>query len=252
MVITPPKERTMNIAGQGVIVAGGSSGLGAGCAQYLKSLNAKITILDRSPPQHDHFDYFIEADITNEPSLEEGLRSIKTSVRALINTAGIIRSGKLVSDHRELCAEDFSLVMKVNVLGTFLLMKKVSKLMIAQDPIDEERGVIINTSSIAASEGQIGQLAYSASKGAVDAMVTPAAKELAEKKIRVVSIAPGMMRTPMYDSLAEKVKTSLERQFLFPSRPGTPLEFAKLVGSILTNPYINGTTIRIDGAVKMQ
>ncbi|MBT8131369.1 MAG: SDR family oxidoreductase, partial [Gammaproteobacteria bacterium] len=175
------------------------------------------------------------------------------SITLSVSCAGILGAGRVLGRDGPMPGEKFSQVIQVNLIGSFLLAKAAAAAM-AENPEnpDGERGVIIQTASVAAYEGQIGQAAYSASKGGVVGMTLPLAREFARLGIRVVTVAPGIFHTPMMDGMPEHVRDSLGAQVPFPSRLGRPDEFAQLVGSIYGNPMINGTTIRLDGAIRMQ
>jgi NAD(P)-dependent dehydrogenase (short-subunit alcohol dehydrogenase family) len=171
----------------------------------------------------------------------------------LVNCAGVVGAGRLLGKNGPMAGEFFTKVIHINLIGTFLCDKAAADLMQHNSPAaDGERGLIIHTSSVAAFEGQIGQVAYSATKAAVAGMTLPLARELARFGIRCVSIAPGIFHTPMMDGMPPEVQASLAQQVPFPSRLGRPEEFAQLVASVLENPMLNGTTIRLDGAIRMQ
>lgn len=199
---------------------------------------------------------FVKTDITDEASVSEALsQTIKAfgKVNAVVNCAGIAPPGKVLGKNGVLPLATFETVVKVNLIGTFNVVRLAAEKMAGNTPNDlGERGVIINTASVAAYEGQIGQAAYGSSKGGVLGLTLPLAREMAAHGIRVMTIAPGLFETPMFDSLPEKAKETLGALVPFPSRLGRPSEFAQLAQQIIENPMLNGSTIRLDGAIRMQ
>ena len=173
-------------------------------------------------------------------------------LRVLVNCAGVATPGKLVGRDGPLSAEVLSRVLAINAVGTVSMMAQAAAAMKAQEPLGEDRGVIVNTASVAAYDGQIGQIAYSASKGAVVSLTLPAARELASSQIRVVTIAPGLMETPMMAGLPEAAREALSTKTPHPARLGRPEDYALLVEQIVSNPFLNGEVIRLDGAVRLE
>lgn len=251
----------MEIKNLSAVVTGGASGMGAATAKLLAQQGAKVSILDlneataKQLASEIHGIAFV-CDVTNPKSVEEALQHViqqHGAPRICVNCAGIVQSKRMVGKDGPLPLDEFRKVIEVNLVGTFNLMRLVSALMIPLDPIGDsnERGVIINTASVAAFEGQIGQAAYSASKGGVVSLTLPAARELAQFGIRVVTIAPGLIDTPMFDKLPAEARQSLGNSVPFPRRLGHPGEYAKLALHIIDNVLINGEVIRLDGALRM-
>lgn len=244
------------------VVTGGASGLGAATVRNIIKKGGKAVIFDLSEEKGAKMAQelgesvlFIKTDVTSEESvsvaLDEGMKKFG-SINAVINCAGIAIAEKVIGRKGTHELKAFSKVVQINLVGTFNVIRLAAEKMVKNEPNQEgERGVIINTASVAAFEGQIGQAAYSASKGGIVGMTLPIARELASKGIRVVSIAPGLFHTPMFDSLPDEARTSLGKTVPFPSRLGYPEEYAKLTESIITNPMLNGETIRLDGAIRM-
>ncbi|HET6876127.1 MAG TPA: SDR family NAD(P)-dependent oxidoreductase, partial [Jatrophihabitans sp.] len=172
-------------------------------------------------------------------------------LRVAVNCAGVGTAGRVIGKKGVLPLADFARVVNVNLIGTFNVIRLAAERMLASEPVGEERGVIVNTASVAAFDGQIGQAAYAASKGGVVGMTLPIARDLADKQIRVMTIAPGLFRTPMLMGLPEEAQESLGRQVPHPSRLGDPDEYAALVEHIVANPMLNGEVIRLDGAIRM-
>jgi len=252
----------MDVKGLAAIVTGGASGLGAGTAEMLAANGAKVTIFDLNAEAgiakaKEIGGHYISVNVTDEDSVQNALFEAEEKfgkARVLINCAGIAPPAKVLQrDGSPLPLAEFAKLVNVNLLGTFNVLSKFASRIHDAEPLgeDSERGVIINTASVAAYEGQIGQSAYAASKGAVRAMTLPVAREFARYGIRVMTIAPGIFWTPMMASLPQEAQDSLAKQIPFPSRLGTPTEYAKLAMSIITNPMLNGDTIRLDGAIRM-
>ncbi|MFD6439196.1 3-hydroxyacyl-CoA dehydrogenase [Peribacillus sp. NPDC060186] len=252
----------MNIHETIAVVTGGASGLGAATVRNIINKGGKAVIFDLSEENGAKMVeelgdsvLFIKTDVTSEESvleaLEQGIEKFG-NINAVVNCAGIAIAEKVIGRKGTHELKAFSKVVTVNLIGTFNVIRLAAEKMV-NNPLNEEgeRGVIINTASVAAFEGQIGQAAYSASKGGIVGMTLPIARELASKGVRVVSIAPGLFHTPMFDSLPEEARTSLGKTVPFPSRLGYPEEYAKLTESIITNPMLNGETIRLDGAIRM-
>lgn len=243
------------------VVTGGASGLGAAAAIALANSGAKLAILDRNielakKTAHEIGALAFECDVTDEMTTKKVISQIREKngvPRVLVNCAGIAPSSRIVGKQGPMSLEEFENVIRVNLVGSFNMMRLVAAEMITSEVLpDGERGVIISTASVAAYEGQIGQAAYSASKGGVVSMTLPAAREFAQFGIRVNAIAPGLFLTPLLDGMSEEIKQNLSASIPFPKRLGTGNDFAKLVIHIIENSYINGEVIRIDGALRMQ
>lgn len=250
----------MNLESIGVIVTGGASGLGSATAALLASKGARVTIVDVSADAGAAAaaaigGVFVAADVTDEASVGAALDAAETAhgiSRILVNCAGVAPAIKTVSkDGQAHPLEAFRRAVGINLVGTFNVIAQFAARLSAADTIGEERGVIINTASVAAYDGQIGQAAYAASKGGVVAMTLPVARDLAQHRIRVVTIAPGIFLTPMLMGLPQAAQDSLGLQVPHPSRLGRPEEYAMLVESIIANPMLNGEVIRLDGAIRM-
>ncbi len=251
----------MDIEGQGAIVTGGASGLGEATARHLAALGAKVTILDQDGARAaqvaaDISGHFQQCDITDEDSVVAGVASAVSyfdqAPRIAINCAGIGLAARIVGREGKVSTPLFRRVIEVNLFGTYNVMTYAAQAMMDLPPLDTgERGVIINTASAAYEDGQIGQAAYAASKGAIAAMSLPAAREFAKMGVRVMSIAPGLFSTPMMESLPEETTAGIIENIPFPHRLGLPQEYAQLAGDIIQNPYLNGTVIRLDGAVRL-
>ncbi len=245
------------------LVSGGASGLGLAVARRVIDTGGQATLLDVNEEQGEAAAaklgdraFFVKTDVSNESQVEAAVAAAAEKfggVTLAVSCAGILGAARVLGRDGPMPGDLFAKVISVNLVGTFLLGKAAAQAM-ADNPENPngERGVIINTASVAAFEGQIGQAAYSASKGGVVGMTLPMAREFARLGIRVVTIAPGIFHTPMMDGMPEHVRDSLGAQVPFPSRLGKPDEFAQLVASVYANPMINGTTIRLDGAIRMQ
>lgn len=245
----------MDLNHQTVLITGGASGMGQACARLLNEAGAKVMIWDRNT--HENLFPMIQCDVSSEASVKKALEQTIEQMgipRVCINCAGILNARRMVSKEGAMPLDDFKRVIDVNLVGTFNVMRLVAEAMIGLEPLTDsaERGVIINTASIAAYEGQIGQLAYSASKGGVVAMTLPAARELAQHGIRVNTIAPGLIATPMLTSMPDEVQANLIATAIYPKRLGQPEEFAALAKHIVENQLINGEVIRLDGAIRLQ
>lgn len=250
----------MDITGVAAVITGGASGLGAATAQRLAERGAKVTIFDLNQDAGETFaksigGHFVKVDVTDEDSVAAGLESAVVKhgkARILVNCAGVATPGKAVDRSGiPLPLATYRKVVEINLIGTFNVASKFAAQLMTLDLVGEERGVIINTASVAAYDGQIGQAAYASSKGAVVALTLPLAREFAQSAIRVMAIAPGIFMTPMMATLPQAAQESLGKQVPFPSRLGQPGEYAQLVESIITNPMLNGETIRLDGAIRM-
>lgn len=246
------------------VVTGGASGLGEATVSTIVENGGKAVIFDLSEERaknlidklgEEHV-YFVKTDVTSEESIRAAIDKIQNefgSVNALVNCAGIVIGEKVIKKDGIHALDSFQKIINVNLVGTFNAIRLVSEYMIQNEPNEfGERGIIINTASVAAFDGQIGQAAYSASKGGVVGMTLPIAREFARYGIRVMSIAPGIFETPMFDVLPEKARESLGSMVPFPSRLGKPSEYAHLAKSIIENPMLNGEVIRLDGAIRMQ
>jgi NAD(P)-dependent dehydrogenase (short-subunit alcohol dehydrogenase family) len=274
----------MDVKGTVALVTGGASGLGAATAKRLFDGGASVVLIDL--PSSAGAAYaaelnaaganaagahvsgsangagpravFVPADVTNETEVQAAVDTAVNlgPLRIVVNCAGIATPGKVLGRDGVLPLDVFNRVIQVNLIGTFNVLRLAAAAMVATDPVSTElggpeRGVMVNTASVAAFDGQIGQPAYAASKGAVAAMTLPLARELARSLVRVVTIAPGIFETPMMATLPQEAQDSLGQQVPHPSRLGKPAEYASLVAHIVENAMINGETIRLDGAIRM-
>ena len=251
----------MDIAGKTFLVTGGASGLGSATAEELRKAGADVAMLDVNAEIGEERArrigaLFIQTDVTDQTSAGTAVRRAAErygALHGLINCAGLGFASKVLGKDGPHKLALFSKVIQVNLIGTFNMIRLAADVMRQSEAnTDGERGVIINTASVAAFEGQIGQAAYAASKGGVVAMTLPIARELASYGIRVCSIAPGIFDTPMLGLLPKEARDSLGRQVPFPSRLGQPKEYAQLVRQIVENPMLNGEVIRLDGGIRMQ
>lgn len=247
----------MNVKGQTAIITGGGSGMGAATARALAAAGADVVIWDMNLAGAEAValeigGVAIQCDVTSEASVLAALKQ-SGEPRVLINCAGILLGKRLVGRDGPADLDHFMKVINVNLAGTYNAMRLVASEMAKLEGIGEdvERGVIINTASIAAYEGQIGQVAYSASKGGIVGMTLPAARDLGKLGIRVMAIAPGAVQTPMIGTISEELQDSIAANIPFPSRMARPEEFAKLALHIIDNPYLNGSVIRLDGAARL-
>ena len=250
----------MDIRNVAAIVTGGGSGLGAETARALARQGAKVAVLDLNEANVQAVAAEIGGiglvcDVTSAESVEAGLAAARQAhgiARIAVNCAGVATPGKVVGRKGPLALDAFAKVIQINLIGTFKVMRLAAADMLGLEPLDNgERGVVVNTASIAAFDGQIGQVAYAASKGGVASLSLPAAREFAPAGIRVMAIAPGYFGTPMVNGMPQEVLDSLVASTLFPHRLGLPEEYARMVLSIIDNPMLNGSTIRLDGAVRM-
>ncbi len=251
----------MRVEGTTALVTGGASGLGLATARSLAAARANVAILDlpTSAGEDGVADLgeramFVPADVTSEPDVERALDAAVErfgSLRLAVNCAGVIWAGRTVGKEGPHDLEMFRKVLEVNVVGTFNVTRLAAARMAANEPEGEERGVIVNTASIAAFDGQVGQAAYAASKGAIASLTLPVARDLARLQIRCVAIAPGTFDTPMLALLPPEGKDALANDTPHPARLGRPEEFADLVLAIIANPMLNGEVIRLDGALRM-
>ncbi|OKH87619.1 SDR family NAD(P)-dependent oxidoreductase [Thalassospira sp. TSL5-1] len=251
----------MQVSGNVAIVTGAASGLGAATARVLAAAGAKIAALDlngdgAAQTARELGGKGYAVDVTNAANVEETVAAITADLgtpRILVSCAGIVHGERIVGREGPASLEAFSRVINVNLIGTFNMMRVVADTMSKADPLESgERGIIINTASIAAFEGQIGQAAYAASKGAVHSLTLPAARELARHGIRVMAIAPGLFGTPMLSGLPDEVQDSLAANTPFPQRLGKPGEYGRLALHMCENEMMNGETVRLDGAVRLQ
>ena len=250
----------MLLQGQAAVVTGGGSGLGAATAALLARAGCRVAVLDinrdAAAASAARFGGIgVACDVADSASAEAALAEARAAhgvERLLVNCAGVGTAGRIVGRDGPLALAAFERVIRVNLIGTFNMLRLSAAAMSALDPLDEgERGVIVNTASIAAYEGQVGQAAYAASKGGVVSMTLPAARELARAGVRVMTIAPGLFHTPMVAQLPPEIQQSLGASVPYPSRLGEPGEFAALVEHIATNRFLNGEVIRLDGALRM-
>ncbi len=250
----------MKIAGSVAVITGGASGLGLATARRLIQAGAHTVLLDlpTSPGVQAAAELggnatFAPGDVTSEHDVSSALDSAATHgpLRIVVNCAGVGTPGRVIGKGGVLALEQFAHVVQVNLVGTFNVVRLSAERITATEPIDGERGVIVNTASVAAFDGQIGQAAYAASKGGVVAMTLPIARELADRLVRVMTIAPGLFATPMLAGLPQEAQDSLGAQVPHPRRLGDPGEYAALVEHIVSNPMLNGEVIRLDGAIRM-
>ena len=248
------------------VVTGGASGLGAATARKLASQGVKVALFDLNEEKGEALakelgGVFCKVNVTDEASVDAGFekaRAANGQERILVNCAGTGNAIKTASRNREtgeikhFPLDKFDLIIQINLVGTFRCIAKSAAGMMTLDPIDGERGAIVNTASVAAEDGQMGQAAYSASKGGVVGLTLPVARDLAQYGIRVMAIAPGIFYTPMMAGMPQNVQDALGKQVPFPSRLGQPSEYALMVQSIIANPMLNGEVIRLDGAIRMQ
>jgi NAD(P)-dependent dehydrogenase (short-subunit alcohol dehydrogenase family) len=250
----------MRLHGHAAIVSGGASGLGAATAQRLASAGCRVAVLDinqaAAEASAQHIDGIgVACDVADAISAEAAMaraREAHGPARLLVNCAGIGTAGRIVGRDGPMPLAAFERVIRVNLIGSFNLLRLAAADMTRLEPLDDgERGVIVNTASIAAYEGQVGQPAYAASKAGVIGMTLPAARELARAGVRVVTIAPGLFQTPMVEGLPAEVQQNLANSIPFPQRLGMAEEYAALVEHIAVNRFLNGETIRLDGALRM-
>ena len=250
----------MDAKGLPAIVTGGGSGLGAGAARALAEAGAKVAVLDINKAAADEVaaeigGIAVECDVSNAGAGEAAIAAAREAngpAAICINCAGIGTPGRIVGRDGPMHLDQFARVININLIGTFNIMRLAAADMMTREANGGgERGIVVNTASVAAYEGQIGQAAYSASKGGVVGMTLPAAREFARNGIRVLAIAPGLFATPMLMGLPENVQESLASTLPFPSRFGTPAEYASLVMHMVSNPIINGEVVRLDSAIRL-
>lgn len=251
----------MDVKGHAALVTGGGSGMGAETARWLAKAGAKVAVLDvnlesAQAVAEEIGGLAVECDVTSGESAEAAVakaREAHGAARVLVSCAGVAPAKKIVGRDGPMPLEDFEKVVRINLIGSFNMMRLAAADMQGLAPLeDDERGVIVSTSSIAANEGQIGQIAYASSKAGVNGMLLPAAREFAKHGIRVMTIAPGLIGTPMLLNMPQEVQDSLSSQVPFPHRFGRPDEFARLVLHICENVMLNADCIRLDGAMRMQ
>jgi len=246
------------------IVTGGGSGLGGATARRLVADGATVVIIDLEgstapalvadlESERAGSAHFVAADVRDETQVQAAVDKATSlgELRIAVNCAGVATPGRVLGRGGPLSLDTFRTVVDINLVGSFNVMRLAAAAMLANEPVDGDRGVIVNTASIAAYDGQIGQAAYAASKGGIVGLTLSAARDLADKAIRVMTIAPGTFETPMLAGLPGEVKEILEKQVPHPSRLGNPTEYASLVRHIIDNPMLNGEVIRLDGALRM-
>jgi NAD(P)-dependent dehydrogenase (short-subunit alcohol dehydrogenase family) len=253
----------MDLSKAKAVVTGGASGLGYASAQRIVEAGGQAVLLDVNAEQGasaaselGERAMFVQTDVSNEEAVKAAMKTANEfmgGITLAINCAGIATAGRALGREGPWPAENFERVIRINLLGSFIVTKEAAAFMQQNDPSEQgERGVVVSTASIAAFEGQIGQAAYSASKGGIVGMMLPLAREFAQFGIRVNTIAPGIFKTPMMAGMPEEVQESLGKQVPFPPRLGDPTEYADTVAFIYGNPMVNGETIRVDGAIRMQ
>jgi NAD(P)-dependent dehydrogenase (short-subunit alcohol dehydrogenase family) len=251
----------MQLRGNTFLITGGGSGLGAACAREFTRSGANVVIADINSPLGESVAAeigdrarFVRTDVTEEAGVQAAVEAAQETFGALhgaINCAGIGIAARVLGREGPHALAAFRQVIEVNLIGTFNVTRLAAAQMVQQEPIEGERGVIVNTASIAAYDGQIGQVAYASSKGGVVAMTLPVARDLAARLIRICTIAPGTMNTPMLALLPEETRQALADQIPHPKRLGEPSEYAALARHIIENAFLNGETIRLDGALRM-
>jgi NAD(P)-dependent dehydrogenase (short-subunit alcohol dehydrogenase family) len=251
----------MQLSGCIALVTGGGSGLGAATARHFAASGAKVAVLDFNAAgakavADEIGGLALQADVSDEAAVsaafETAVSHFGSAPRIAVSCAGVGVAARIVGREGKLSFDVFEKTLRVNLFGTYNVMSHAARLMAELDPLaDGERGVIINTASVAWQDGQLGQAAYAASKGAIASMCLPAARELAQSGIRVMAIAPGLFHTPMMEGLPEEVTAKITANIPFPARLGEAREFAMLAEQIVENPFLNGTTIRLDGAVRL-
>lgn len=256
----------MNVQGQAAVVTGGASGLGEASARALAAAGAKVTVFDLNEARgravaDDIGGAFARVDVSNPESVAAGFETARAAhgqERVLVNCAGIgwaektAGRSKSTGEIREHAADKFALVININLVGSFMCAARAASGMMTLEPLgDAGRGVIVNTASVAAQDGQIGQVAYAASKGGIVGMTLPMARDLAREGVRVNTILPGFFETPIYEQMPPEVKTSLVAHLQFPTRFGTPAEYADLVMFMVSSDYINAESVRLDAGARM-
>ncbi len=253
---------SMDANGTSAIVTGGASGLGEATVRKLTSMGVRCTVFDRNESLAEKFasemggkTNYVAGDVTNPEDCQKAVDQAASegSLRIAVNCAGVGWAGRVVNrDNSPHDLSPFQLIQNINLIGTFNVMTKAASAIAATEPLEDgERGVIVNTASVAAFDGQIGQLAYSASKGGIVGMMLPAARDLSVLGIRVNTIAPGLFDTPLLGLLPQPQKEELGRSVLFPKRLGNPAEYGELVGFLVSCSYLNAEVIRLDGGIRM-
>ena len=252
----------MKVEGHPAIVTGGGSGMGAETARYLAAAGATVALFDMNSEGAESVakeigGLAVACDVSDAASVESAVAQARDAhgpARVCVSCAGVATAGRIVGRNGPLPLEDFSRVININLIGTFNVMRMAAADMTGLEPVNEtgERGVIINTASVAAFEGQIGQAAYSASKGGIVALTLPAAREFSRFGVRVLTVAPGLIGTPMLLGMTQEVQDSLAASVPFPKRFGKPSEFSELVMHLIGNAMMNGEVIRLDGAIRLQ
>jgi len=250
----------MQVAGQAALVTGGGSGIGADVARHLAALGAKVAVLDvnldgAEAVAKEIGGVAIACDISKPAAAEEAIAKARAAhgpARILVNVAGILIPGRILGKDGPLALEKFSKVIEINLIGTFNMMRLAAADMATTEPLaDGERGVIVNTTSVAAYEGQIGQVAYAASKAGIVGLTLPAARDLARSGVRVLAIAPGLVATPMMLNLPADIQKALGESVPFPQRLAEAREFSRLVQHMIENVMLNGEVVRLDGALRL-
>lgn len=240
-----------------VLVTGGASGLGAATVEGALAAGARVVVVDLPDAvqrlSQDSRVTGVAADVRDEAEVQAAVDRARAigALRVVVSCAGVGTPGRIIGKQGVLALEDFRRVVDINLVGTFNVLRLAAAAMLDNDPLDGDRGLIVMTASVAAYDGQIGQAAYAASKGGIAALTLSAARDLADKQIRVMTIAPGVMETPMMAGLPERARTTLEALVPHPARLGRPGEYALLVGQLIANPLLNGEVIRLDGALRM-
>lgn len=252
----------MELKNKVAVITGGASGLGLATVKRFIAAGAKVAVFDFNTDAAQSLQdtygealLFIQTNVADEESVRTAIDKTMDTFGAIhicVNYAGVGGAAKTLGKHGVFPLADFSRIIQINLIGSFNVLRLAAEQMAKNELIDGERGVIINTASVAAFEGQMGQAAYSASKGGIVGMTLPIARDLAQYAIRVNTIAPGLIHTPMFDSLGEKVVESLSASVLNPQRLGQPDEIAQTAQFIVENAYLNGETIRVDGGIRMQ
>jgi len=253
----------MNLATAKAVISGGASGLGFATAQHVINAGGQVVLLDvnndqgaGSAAELGERAHYVNTDVANEAAVKASMQQaneLMGGITLAVNCAGIATAGRALGREGPWPTEIFNRVIQINLVGTFNVTKEAAAYMQLNDPDENgDRGVIVSTASIAAFEGQIGQAAYSASKGGVVGMMLPLAREFAQFGIRVNTVAPGIFLTPMMAGMPDDVQASLGKQVPYPQRLGHPHEYAQTVAFIVENAYVNGETIRVDGAIRMQ
>ncbi|MEM7325331.1 MAG: SDR family NAD(P)-dependent oxidoreductase [Actinomycetota bacterium] len=253
----------MNLEGASALVTGGASGIGEASAEQLAALGARVVVADLNEEKGQEVasrlgGLFVKCDVSSE---EDGAAAVAAAsemgpLRALVNSAGLGRAGRTVDRNNDPMPQaDFDFVIRINLLGSFNMLRQSAAAMAKTDPVDEDgsRGAVVNMASVAAFDGQIGQAAYSASKGGVVGMTLPIARDLSAVGVRVNTIAPGLIDTPIYGEgeQSDQFKAHLGQSVLFPKRLGYGEELAFMVTELITNPYMNGEVVRVDGGIRM-